>query len=233
MGRPRVLMVLTSSATMGNSDEPTGVWLSEFTGPYYALLDGDLKVDVVSVHGGEVPIDPRSSTDDACHDPPNARYAADVKAQAQLSATVAVDQVDFGRYDAIFLPGGHGTMWDFPGSEALARGVSRLLAEGKPVAAVCHGPAGLVSAKTEEGEPVVRGRTVSAFTRAEEEKVGLEERVPFFLDERLAALGAEVRRGTPFTETAVADGNLITGQNPQSAGKVAQLLIDCLVTARR
>ncbi len=233
MTTPRILMVLTSSATMGGSDEPTGLWLSEFTEPYYALLDGGLKVDVVSVGGGQVPLDPRSTTDDACQDAPNARYAADVKAQALLSETVAVDQVDFGRYDAIFLPGGHGTMWDMPGSEALARGVSRMLAEGRPVAAVCHGPAGLVSATTDEGEPVVRGRTVSAFTRAEEKKVGLEDKVPFFLDERLEALGAEVNRGEPFTETAVADGNLITGQNPQSAGKVARMLMDSLAAARR
>jgi putative intracellular protease/amidase len=226
-------MVLTSTTTMGATDEPTGIWLSEFTEPYYALLDGDLKVDVVSVRGGRVPIDPRSATDEACQDPPNARYASDVKAQAQLSDTVGVDQVDFGRYDAIFIPGGHGTMWDMPDSEPLGQGVSRLLAEGKPVAAVCHGPAGLLSAKTEAGAPVIRGRTVSAFTRAEEEKIGLEKKVPFFLDERLEELGADVKRGDPFTETAVADGNLITGQNPQSAGKVARLLMNCLAAAQR
>ncbi len=226
----RILFVLTSSDTLGESGEPTGLWLDEFTVPYYALRDAGFQVDVVSIRGGRVPIDPRSAEDTSIT--ANRRYQADAETQAVVEATPSIEEVDFADYAALFLPGGHGTMWDLPESTTLAAGVAALYAAGKPVAAVCHGPAGLVGAQGPDGQPLVRGKRVSAFTTREEEAVGLEKVVPFLLDRRLEALGAELVRGEPFTETAVADGNLITGQNPQSAGKVARLLRDALGPAR-
>jgi putative intracellular protease/amidase len=224
----KILMVLTSSRTMGESDEPTGLWLEEFTVPYYALLDAGCEVTVVSTAGGEVPIDPRSLGEEAERIEENRLYHDDGAARAALTHSPALSEVDASEFDAIFLPGGHGTMWDLPQSDKLARDVSALYAAGKPVAAVCHGPAGLVNATTPEGEPLVKGKRVSAFLTAEEEAVGLKDAVPFLLDERLSELGATVVRGEPFVETAVADGLLITGQNPQSAAKVAELLVEAL-----
>jgi len=224
----KILMALTSSATMGASGEPTGLWLEEFTEPYYALRDAGFEVTVVSTAGGAVPLDPRSLGEDAEKVEANIRFHDDGALRAALSDTPALADVNALLYDAIFLPGGHGTMWDLPESDKLAADVSALHAVGKPVAAVCHGPAGLVRATTPEGEPLVKGRRVSAFLTEEEELVGLKEQVPFLLDERLEALGATLVRGEPFTETAVADGGLFTGQNPQSAAKVAELLIGAL-----
>jgi putative intracellular protease/amidase len=224
----KILMVLTSSATMGDSDEPTGLWLEEFTEPYYALLDAGFEVTVVSTAGGEVPLDPRSLSEDAEKIEANVRFHDDGATRATLSDSPALAAVNALDYDAIFLPGGHGTMWDLPKSDKLASDVSALYAAGKPVAAVCHGPAGLVGATTPDGEPLVKGKRVSAFLAEEEELVGLKEQIPFLLDERLESLGAMLVKGEPFTETAVADGGLITGQNPQSAAKVAELLIAAL-----
>lgn len=224
----KILMVLTSSATMGESDEPTGLWLEEFTEPYYALLDAGFEVRVVSTAGGAVPLDPRSLGEDSEKIEANIRFHDDGVTRDMLSNSSALTDVTALEYDAIFLPGGHGTMWDLPESDKLASDVSALHAAGKPVAAVCHGPAGLVGATTPDGEPLVKGKRVSAFLTEEEELVGLKEQIPFLLDERLESLGATLVKGEPFTETAVADGGLITGQNPQSAAKVAELLITAL-----
>ncbi len=224
----KILMVLTLSATMGGSDEPTGLWLEEFTEPYYALLDAGFDVTVVSTAGGAVPLDPRSLGEDAEKNEANIRYHDDGATRDTLSDSPALADVTAFEYDAIFLPGGHGTMWDLPESDKLASDVSALNAAGKPVAAVCHGPAGLVGATTPDGEPLVKGKRVSAFLTEEEELVGLREQIPFLLDERLESLGATLVKGEPFTETAVADGGLITGQNPQAAAKVAELLITAL-----
>ena len=174
-----------------------------------------------------MPIDPRSLRN-ADRIAENRRYHDDHAAMEILRSIRPVDQIQFADYDAIFLPGGHGTMWDLPNSGALARGVSMMFTAGKPVAAVCHGPAGLVSARLPDGVPLVAGRWATAFTTEEERAVGLQDKVPFLLDERLGELGARVIKGEPFAPMAVAHGNLITGQNPQSAREVAGMAIAAL-----
>jgi putative intracellular protease/amidase len=175
-----------------------------------------------------VPFDPRSTERGSADVPENTRFHSDAELQAAIQTTPSVEQLCFGDYAAIFLPGGHGTMWDFPNSAALARGISDIFVRGKPVAAVCHGPAALVSATMPDGRPLVADRWVSAFTMEEEIAVGLKEAVPFLLDERLASLGARMVKGRNFATTAVVDGRLITGQNPNSARAAAALLIAAL-----
>lgn len=225
MARPRILMVLTSTATMGEGGEPTGLWLEEFATPYWTFVDAGAEVTVASTAGGKVPLDPRSLADD----PPSAS-AARLAAEAPglLARTVAVDALDAAAFDAVFLPGGHGTMWDLPESAALARLIGAAWREGKVVAAVCHGPAGLLAARDAEGGPLVEGRRVAAFTNAEEDAVGLTEAVPFLLETRLAEQGALIDKAEPFAPHAVADGRLITGQNPASSAPTAKLVLDAL-----
>jgi len=175
-----------------------------------------------------VPFDPRSTEEGSAEVPENRRFRSNPELQAAVQTTPSMEQVRFDHYAAVFLPGGHGTMWDFPSSAALARGVSEIFAGGKPVAAVCHGPVGLVGATAPDGRPLVANRWVSAFTTDEEVAVGLKEAVPFLLDARLASLGARIVKGDNFATTAVVDGRLITGQNPNSARATAALLIAAL-----
>ena len=148
--------------------------------------------------------------------------------KAEVADTPVFTSIDPTGYDALFLPGGHGTMFDYPGSEELARLVERFDREGKIVAAVCHGPAGLVSAKNADGTPLVAGRRVAAFTDSEERAVGLDDAVPFLLETRLKELGAKHEGGPDFKPFALRDGNLVTGQNPASATRTAELVMEAL-----
>lgn len=222
----KVLIVLTSHAQMGNTPEPTGFWLEEFTTPYYTFVDAGADVTVASIRGGRAPIDPRS-LQDADGQPPAsvARYLADPRLRAQLEDTVALEAVAPGTYDIVFLPGGHGTMWDLPTSDTLARLVAATLERGDVVGAVCHGPAGLVAARFNDGKSVVEGKRVAGFTNAEERAVGLDRVVPFLLETRLRELGGRYESGPDFQSFAVTDGNLVTGQNPASSGEAAQQAI--------
>lgn len=240
MAKPKVLIVTTSHAEMGSSGHKTGVWLEELAVPYYTLLDGGAEVTLASVKGGAIPFDPRSVPAGAGQgageepageqDVPAAvrRFLDDADAVRAARNSLAVGRVDAASYDAVMLPGGHGTMWDLPGSEDLARAVGSLFDAGKVVAAVCHGPAGLVSARTRGGQPIVQGRRVSAFTNSEEDGVGLREVVPFLLEDRLQELGGRYEKAPDWQPFAVRDGNLITGQNPQSSELVARHLLDAL-----
>jgi putative intracellular protease/amidase len=224
----KILIIATSASKMGDSDDATGLWLEELTTPYYAFTDAGAEVTLASIAGGAIPIDARSTKPAGENDASVERYLADPAFKQAVAHTPRFDTLDTTGVDAVFLPGGHGTMFDYPGSAALARLVSESLESGRIVAAVCHGPAGLVSAKTSAGEPVVKGRKVAGFTDAEERAVGLEKAVPFLLGTRLRELGANYVSGPDFAPFAVRDGNLITGQNPASADETAKLVMAAL-----
>ncbi len=219
-----ILIVTTSHAVLGSTGKATGVWLEELAAPYYAFRDAGASVTIASIAGGAVPIDPRSAQGDLTASV--TRFLADPDAKRAVEATPAIGAADISSFDAIFLPGGHGTMWDLPESAELAARIGQAYESGKIVAAVCHGPAGLVSAKRADGSPLVAGKRVSAFTNEEEEAAGLTEAVPFLLETRLAELGAKIEKGPRFQPFAIRDGMLVTGQNPASSARVAELVLE-------
>ena len=209
-GAPRVLMLVTS-ADKFDDGKPTGIWLEEFAVPYTALVNAGARVTVVSPKGGQTPIDPRS----AATSEQEAKWKAASEALRTtelLSASIkAID------YDAIFIPGGHGPLFDLATDPAVAALISEFARTGKPVASVCHGPAALVGVTLADGSPFVRGKKLTAFSDAEEKAVGLQDEVPFSVQQRLAALGAVYTQGANFAAYALTDGTLITGQNPASS----------------
>ena len=227
----KILMVLTSHGAMGDTGKPTGVWFEEVATPYYAFVDAGAQVDVVSIQGGKVPIDPRSLKPAGENGVTVDRFLKDASAMRKIEVSLKIDQVTARGYDAVFLPGGHGTMWDLPKSGTLGDLLSTAWRSGKVVAAVCHGPAGLVNAKDETGRPIVAGRRVSGFTDSEEEAAGLTNTVPFLLEARLRKLGARFEGGPDYQPYAVRDGRLVTGQNPASSEEVARLTLQAISEA--
>lgn len=225
---PKILIITTSAATMGTSDDPTGLWLEELTTPWYAFVDAGADLTLASIAGGKIPVDPRSLKPAGENDASVERALNDATFQRLIAETPKFDKLDASGYDAILLPGGHGTMFDYPQNAALARLVADFDAAGKVVAAVCHGPAGLVGARKADGTPVVAGRRVAAFTDSEERAAGLDKAVPFLLETRLKELGARHESGPDFKPFALRDGNLVTGQNPASAEPLAKLVMEAL-----
>ncbi|MEM7650850.1 MAG: type 1 glutamine amidotransferase domain-containing protein [Pseudomonadota bacterium] len=223
-----ILFIVTSQGMMPGTDEPTGVWLEELTTPYYEFIDAGYDVTIASVSGGDIPIDPRSTGEDQKKEESVARYLNDETLQAAVKNTKSASEIDTTQYAAIFFPGGHGTMWDYPDNPLLANIITGALDEGRVVAAVCHGPAVLVGVEGENGDPLVKGRKISTFTDSEEDAVGLTDAVPFLLESRLRELGADVVTVENFQPLSVVDGNLVTGQNPASAKAVAADVIKLL-----
>lgn len=219
----RILIVTTSHARMGDTGKKTGLWFEELATPYWEFRDAGADVVIASIAGGEVPIDATSMEGEIAESV--TRFQADPAAMAQLKNAPAVADVDPAGFDGVFLPGGHGTMWDLPDNAALIGLLERMWAAGKPVAAVCHGPAGLVNVRDADGRPIVAGRQVSCFTNSEEEAVGLYDVVPFLLETRLKELGGDFGGAADFQPYAVRDGQLVTGQNPASSAEVARLTL--------
>jgi putative intracellular protease/amidase len=224
-----VLMIVTSHAKLGSTGKPTGIWAEELTTPYYALKDAGFDVVLASPLGGEPPFAEGSVKSPAdANDGSVKRFLQDAAAMTIFKATRKTAELSAADYSAVFLPGGHGTMWDTATDVHTARLVSEAFIANKPIASVCHGPAGLVQAQRADGKSIVFGRKVNAFTNAEETAANLMDVVPFHLETKLRELGGVFEAGPMWQPYAVRDGNLITGQNPASSALVAQHVVDTL-----
>ena len=223
----KVLIVVTSHAVLGETGRSTGFYFDEMATPYWALRDAGYTVEIASIKSGVAPWDAGSYGEDGKRPGPVQRFIDDEQSMAKLKETATVATLESKSYRAIYLPGGHGTMWDFT-DEALAKFIGAAWDNGAVIGAVCHGPAGLVQVKRADGKPLVYGLKVNSFTDAEEAAVKMTKVVPFLLEAELRKRGARFEAGGNFEEHAVRDGRLVTGQNPRSAGRVAALMLQAL-----
>jgi len=224
----KVLFVLTSHDTLGNTDKKTGFWVEEFASPYYYLADNNIDITLASPKGGQPPIDPSSELPDF-QTPATERFNKDTALQEKLANTHTLGSVRESDYDAIFYPGGHGPLWDLAEDKDSIRLIESFYNNSKPVAAVCHAPAVLKHTKS-NNEPLVKGKKVTGFSNTEEDAVQLTEVVPFLVENMLQENGGEYSKSEDWHPYAVEDGYLITGQNPASSELVAEFLLNKLET---
>ncbi len=177
--------------------------------------------------GGQPPLDPKSDDESARTDATR-RFKADAEAQQQLATTVPLASVRAGDFDAVFYPGGHGPLWDLAEDAQSIALIEKTFAAKKPLALVCHAPGVLRHAKAPGGEPLVKGRQVTGFTNSEEEGVQLTKVVPFLVEDMLKGNGGEYAKGADWAPFVLADGMLVTGQNPASSEPAAKALLRLL-----
>lgn len=214
----RILMVVTSHASLGDTGLETGFWLEELAVPYRVFTAAGADVDIASPAGGKPPADPKSVSEEG----EVAAFLADPVARRKLDDTLRLEPGLADGYDAVFLAGGHGVMWDLAVSQPLAALLGAADACGAVIAAVCHGPAGLVNARRADGQPLVAGRRVTGFSDEEEVGAELDKVVPFMLAQKLTELGGVYEHGPMWQPFAVRDGRLVTGQNPASSRRAAE-----------
>jgi putative intracellular protease/amidase len=231
----RALIIATSHDRLGEGGAETGVAASELTAPYYELKGGRVDVDIASVRGGQIPFDPvtlsrfiRTHYDE--------RFLEDPVLQHKVKNSMRVDDIDFKRYDVVYLAGGWGAAYDLGQSEALGQKITEAWAAGKVVGGVCHGPLGLLRAKDESGQPLVKGRRVTGVTN--KQVAGLDISItPMHPERELRAAGAVFESATAFRDFfanhVVVDGRLVTGQNQNAGAEVANLMMKAAGGTRR
>ncbi len=212
----KLLIVVTNGHVMDNG-KLAGIWLSEFVEPYEVFIEAGYEITVASPEGGVSQVDPISLADGI----PESwnEYKHLLNETKPLSDITAVD------YAGIFLPGGHGAMFDLPNNLHLQNLLTDFSKANKPIGAVCHGPAGLIGARLDTGNPLIEGKRVTAFTDAEESETKLESFMPFLLETKMRELQAEFIASPNGQDHVEVDGNLVTGQNPQSSKSVAVALV--------
>lgn len=223
----RALIITTSHATLGEGGKATGVFGSEMTAPYYEFLDAGMAVDVASVQGGEVPIEPGSFLWFIAA-PSDKRYLKDPVFQAKVKSSLKIDALDFTQYDIIFLAGGWGAAYDLGTSAVLGQKITQAWAANKVVGGVCHGPLGLLLAKDTQGAPLVKGKHLTAVTNKQVAQLGITI-TPQHPERELRAAGALFEADTalldPFANLTVVDGRLVTGQNQNAGVETAQKML--------
>ena len=230
----RALVICTSHDRLDPKDRKTGAFGSEFTVPYYAFINAGMDVDMASIKGGEIPLQPPSwSWPLACAD--DRRFMKDKAALAKMKNSKKISEIDPKEFDVIFMAGGWGAAYDLAQSEELAEFITNANAAGKILGSVCHGALGLVSAKGVDGELLVKGRRVTGVTNNQINTFGIAV-TPKHPEEELRKAGAifECQHAwlDPFTTHTTIDGNLITGQNQNSGYETSHRILEKLATQR-
>lgn len=219
---PKALIVVTSASDLGG--HKTGYWLEEVAAPFHVFRAAGFEVDIASPQGGSPPLDSASVAESFLTEDTKT-FEADAAAKAKLEGTLKLGDVDAASYDVIFAAGGHGTAVDFPNNPVVNNALAAVYNAGGIVSAVCHGPMSFVGVEI-DGKPLVSGKKVTAFTNEEEDAVNLSDKVPFLLETKLRELGGVYEKVAPWHPHAVADGRLVSGQNPQSSKVTAEKVVE-------
>lgn len=229
----RALVIATSHDTLGDTGKKTGVFASEMTAPYYTFLDAGMDVDIASIKGGAVPIEPmsirwplKSEHDD--------RFLKDRNLRQKTAQALAVGQLDGARYNAVFLAGGWGAAFDFEQSPELGRLLLQADDAGAVIGGVCHGPLGLLAARRGNGYPLVSGRALTAVTNKQVKELGITH-TPRHPERDLRAAGARFESSTRFRDIfashVTVDGRLVTGQNQNDGAETADRMMQVILDA--
>lgn len=235
----KILIIVTNADEFEKVGFRTGLWLGELTHFWEATEKAGYQMDVASPSGGKIPIDPESLIVARVADAIGlkgdlAKRYEDRAFMNLLDNTLQVSDADSAAYDAIYMTGGHGVMFDFPESVALAELITRFYESSKVVSAVCHGPCSLLEVKLSNGEHLIKGKHVTGFSWNEEVMAKRDRAVPFSLEEELRRRGANYSKALlPFNSHVVKDGLLITGQNPGSAHAVGKAVVKKLQEVTR
>ena len=211
----KALIIATNQAKLKPRDQATGVASSEITHPYYDFVTAGLMVDVASIQGGLIPVDPQTiqfpvlQTSVHCQ-----RSLLDPVFQNKLRNSLCINSVDVNDYDIIYFAGGWGAAYDFAQSQELADFVTAANASKKLIGAVCHGALALVNAKKENGEPLLKGVKATGVTNKQIRELGITI-TPKHPETEMRKAGARFESETWFRDfcarNTVIDGNLVTG----------------------
>ena len=234
----RALIITTSHSVLaapGETEGPeTGVMASEFTHPYYSFLDAGIDVDMASIQGGQIPIDPQTLSY-VIRSPEDERYLNDSVAQTKVRNSLAIADVDISQYDIVFISGGWGAAYDLAQSPVMATKVSEAYYGERTavIGGVCHGVLGLVNAKDKEGNTLIAGRRMTGVTDKQVKELGIEI-TPLHPETELRKAGALFESQTAFRDIfathVVVDNEqrFVTGQNQNSGLETAHRMMQVI-----
>jgi putative intracellular protease/amidase len=169
----RVAIVLSNPAMSTTTNWPVGFWWSELSHPYFAFTEKGYEVEVFSPDGGKCEADamsdPRDPSGYSETDLISMGFLSTPRLAALVENTKTVRSHDVDAFDALLVAGGQGPMFTFDRALDLQRKFAASYEAGKVTCAMCHGVALLRYVKLSNGEPLVKGKTVTGFANVEED----------------------------------------------------------------
>ena len=217
-----ILIIVSNANVIGPNHRRTGTFLPEVAHPYAEFAKADYQIDFASLTGETPYLDALN----LANDPDNLAFLTGPGWASMQKASKLAD-VDVSPYDAIFVPGGLAPMVDMPENALLKKVIAETYERQAVVGAVCHGPVSLLNVKLSDGSYLVDGKNITSFTNAEEEHYAKAD-VPFLLETALISQGATFHAAAPWSANSIADGHLVTGQNPASAKGVGEKMVAIL-----
>jgi putative intracellular protease/amidase len=234
----KILMVVASPAKATTTGWPVGFWASELTHPYDEFTHAGYEVVIASLDGGKVELDaysdPRHESGYSAHDFVSLGFVTSPLTSALLNATMPLNEIDYRDFAAIVAVGGQAPMFTFRDNAPLQRLIRDFYQAGKSTAALCHGVAAFVDVTLSNGKYLVAGKKLTGFSNAEDEYVdnAMKTRLfPWRIEDALKQRGAEYSQAGMWADYAVADKNLVTGQQQNSGRSVARLVLTQLSSA--
>ena len=221
----KILMMLTSFDKFGDNNKKAGLFPEQFTSPYYIFKDAGAEVTLATIAGGHPLLDQKVTNPTTAG---NVRLRGDIAAQLALHNALNLRQAAQLEFDALYIAGGYGVLWDLVEDHHAVSIVESMSATNRPMAAVCHGSSIFCRANAITGERLVKGKSVTGFSNSEEKTSGFEYIVPYSVEDELKKNGAKYSKGQDWEPYVISDGLLITGQNPLSCGLTAKTLLNKL-----
>lgn len=223
----KALIVCTNHDTYPTKTHKTGLWLSELTHFYHVLARRNIQMDFLSPAGGHIPIDERSFDLD---DELNKTYYEHEGFRQRLENSLKPQEIDPTQYRLMYFTGGHGALWDFPKNTELQDLTRKIYENGGTLAAVAQGVSGLLQVRLSDGSLLIHDKYLTGSSNVEEKLSGVAGEVPFSLEDRLRQHGAHYTKALlPFSQHIELDERLVTGQNPNSASKIATKLMEEMI----
>ena len=225
--KKRILIIVSNANAIGPNNRRTGTFLPEVAHPYAEFDKANYEIDFASLTGDTPYLDALN----LANDPDNLIFLTG-KGWEKMQKAVKLSNVDVSKYDAVFIPGGLAPMVDMPENELLKKVIKETYERNAVVGAVCHGPVSLLNVKLSNGSYLVNGKNITSFTDEEERGYAIAD-VPFLLETALTKQGAKFHAAAVWSAHSIADGNLVTGQNPASAKGVAEKMIVILESSKK
>lgn len=232
----KILMIAANPSVSQMTGWPIGAWAAELTHPYYEFRQIGYEVTIASPQGGKIEFDgfsdPRHESGYSANDLVSMGFINTPELMGLLEDTSKLSELNPSDFDAVFIAGGQSPMYTFRGNQELMKFVAQFYESNKPTAIVCHATSILLETTLSNGQRLVEGKNWTGFADSEEQFAdqAVGQRIqPFWIEteaRKIANTNFQVK--APFTPYAIKDGNLITGQQQNSGGVAAELVIETL-----